>query len=98
MGELTNGAECLYPFMVAVTGYAVIFNELLVKGYALLFFLYWESFGGYFSDLVNLMTGDAFVRPAAKKWGVTGKTVSGNLCVGCYGFSWANHTFRGVDG
>ena len=98
MGELADGTECLYTFMVAMTGHAVIFNELLVKGNILLFFLYWKTFSGYFSDIVNLMTGDAFTRSAAKKWCVAGKTVTGNFCMSFYCISWADHRFRAVDG
>jgi hypothetical protein len=98
MGELADGAECLYAFMVAMTGYAVIFNKLLVKGNIFLFFLYWNSFSGNFSDIVNLMTSDTFVRLAAKKWCVAGKTVTGNFCMSFYCISWADHRFRAVDG
>ncbi len=84
--------------MVAMTGYAVIFDQLLMKGYILLFFIYGKTFGGYYPNLVYLMAGNTLTRPAAKKGCMAGKAVTGDFGVGVYRFSWADHALRGVDG
>ena len=83
--------------MVAVTGYAILIDQILVECY--LFFLlgYGNTLCGFESYLIHFVTNDTFLRWTANKRGMTGEAICGKFRMRLDELAWTDHQMRDED-